>query len=152
MPMEMFAIMGRLPVFAMVTARLAGVVMFMPVIGGLVIPARVRALIVIGLAATVTPLVHLTSSTPPTITGIALALANELLLGVLLGLILRFVFLGLELGGLMIAQQSGLAFGQIADPTTGVQQSLISAFYVQLAGVVFLVIGGHRVVLSAALD
>ena len=149
---ELLAVIGRLPVFAMVAARLGGAMTFMPVIGGLAIPARIRAMIVIGLAAAVTPLVDVSVAAPTSAAGVALALANELLLGVLLGLILRFVFLGLELGGLMIAQQSGLAFGQIADPTSGVEQSLLGAFYVQLAGVVFLIIGGHRVVLAVALD
>jgi flagellar biosynthetic protein FliR len=137
---------------AMVAARIAGMVMFMPMIGGLSVPARLRALFVFALAVLITPLVPVPEVLPTNVAAIALAVAAELMLGALMGLALRAVFTGLEIGGLLIAQQAGLAFGQIADPTTGVESSLLSSFYVQIGSMVFLVLGGHRVLIAAALD
>lgn len=151
MPLDLVAAYLKLPVFALVASRIAGVIMFMPMIGGLAVPAVIRALIVIGLAAIASPLVYL-ESPPDSLAGLVLGAGGELLLGVLIGLIVRTLFVGLELAGQLVAQESGLAFGQIADPNSGDDQSVLSAMYVQLAGVVFLVVGGHRIVLAAVLD
>jgi len=149
---DLTALMLRLPVFALVVGRLAGLVLFLPVLGGRAIPVRVRAILVIGMAGLVTPLVSLPLGVPDHPAGIALAIGRELVLGALLGLVLRCVFVGLEMAGLLIAQQAGLAFGRIADPTSGDDQNLLSIFYVQVGVVVFLLLGGHRALIAAALD
>ncbi|MBU0616427.1 MAG: flagellar biosynthetic protein FliR, partial [Planctomycetes bacterium] len=83
---------------------------------------------------------------------IAFAMGSEILLGVLMGLVVRMCFLGLQLGGQVIAQESGLAFGRIADPSTDSEHSIISNLYLQLGAVVFLIVGGHRVLVAVALD
>jgi len=152
MPVGLLAWYLKLPVFALVASRLGGLVMFQPVIGGYAIPARVRALFVLGLAALVTPFVSAGPELPDRPTGLILASAEELLLGVLLGLVVRMCFLGLQLGGQLIAQESGLAFGRVADPSTGEDETLLSNLYLQLGAVVFLIIGGHRALLAVALD
>jgi flagellar biosynthetic protein FliR len=146
------AIMLRLPVFALVAGRLGGLIMFLPVLSGRALPVRVRAILVIGLAALVAPFVSLPADAPDNLASLALAIGSEFLLGVLIGLVLRAVFIGLEIAGQMIAQQAGLAFGRVADPTTGEDTSILSTFYVQIGVVVFLLLGGHRVLVGAALD
>lgn len=152
MPFDLFALYLRLPVFALVAGRLGGMVMFQPAIGGFLVPPQVRALLVIGLAGMVTPFVDLPASAPTTGGGLALALGAEVLLGALIGMIVRGCFLSLEWAGSIVATQSGLAFGEIADPSTGVEQSMLSTFYVQLGTLVFLLLGGHRELLAVALD
>jgi flagellar biosynthetic protein FliR len=152
MPLELFAQYLKLPVFALVVARLAGLIMFQPVLGAMSIPYNVRALLVLGLAALVTPIVPTPANLPDTPFGLTLALGLELLLGALLGLVLATCFLGLQLGGLLLAQESGLAFGQIVDPTTEEDETVLGVFQLQLGAVVFLVVGGHRAAVSACLD
>jgi flagellar biosynthetic protein FliR len=152
MPLELIASYLRLPVFALVASRLGGLIMFQPIIGGYAIPRHIRALLVLGLAALVTPLVQLSAPMPTRPATVVFAMGNELLLGVLMGIVVRMCFLGLQLGGQIIAQESGLAFGRIADPTTGVAQSVLSNLYLQLGAVVFLIVGGHRVLIAVALD
>jgi len=152
MPLELITTYLKLPVFLLVASRLGGLIMFQPVIGGYGIPANVRMLVVLGLAAMVTPCVHLSAAAPMHAAAIVFAMGSELLLGVLMGLVVRMCFLGLQLGGQVVAQESGLAFGRVADPSTGAQQSIISNLYLQLGVVVFLIVGGHRVLMSVALD
>lgn len=152
MPLELFATYLKLPVFVLVTSRLGGLIMFQPILGGYAIPPNIRVLLVIGLGALVTPFVELGGAAPVRPVGILLAMGNELLLGVLMGLTVRMCFLGLQLGGQLVAQESGLAFGRIVDPTTGSQQTVISSLYLQLGAVVFLIVGGHRVLTAVALD
>lgn len=152
MPDDLLAAYTNLPLFLLVASRLAGLLMFQPILGSLSIPSMVRVLLVIGLAAAVTPLVALPGNAPDTPLGLALALGVEVALGALLGLAVRVCFLALELAGQLIAQESGLAFAQVVDPTSGGEQDVLSMVYVQLGAVVFMIVGGHRVVLAACLD
>jgi flagellar biosynthetic protein FliR len=152
MPYELIGHYLRLPVFVMVASRLGAMIMVQPVFGALSVPMRLRALFIFGLAALVTPFVNAELPFPDTLGGLALAMGGEILLGVLMGLAVRICFLGLQMGGLLIAQESGLAFGQIADPSTGDTQSVLSTLYLQLGAVVYLIIGGHRALVAACLD
>lgn len=152
MPYELLAAYMNLPLFLLVASRLAGMLMFQPMLGSLSIPGMVRVLLVIGLAAMVTPMVALPAAAPDTPVGLALALGVELAIGALLGLAVRVCFLALELAGQLIAQESGLAFAQVVDPTSGGEQDVLSMVYVQLGAVVFMIVGGHRIVLAACLD
>ncbi|MEW6252126.1 MAG: flagellar biosynthetic protein FliR [Planctomycetota bacterium] len=152
MPLEALALYLKLPVFALVAARLGGLLMFQPVLGALAVPVPLRVLLVLGLAALVTPVVALPAAAPDTPLTLALALGGELLVGILLGLLCAALFAGLQLGGLLIAQQSGLAFGQIVDPTNEEEDTVPGVLYVQLTLVVYLAIGGHRALVAACLD
>jgi flagellar biosynthetic protein FliR len=116
------------------------------------VPTHVRALFVAALAVLTMPFAHLTSTTPDTYAGLAVGMAGELILGAIIGLVAAILFVGLQLGGQIIAQEAGLMFGQIADPDTGEQVSIISNLYLQLGTVLFMVIGGHRELLLICLD
>ncbi|MBU0639916.1 MAG: flagellar biosynthetic protein FliR [Planctomycetes bacterium] len=152
MSYEFLAQYLKLPVFALVLSRLGGLIMFQPILGTMAVPMNLRVLLVAGLAMLVTPFVDLPGGLPDTPGGIALAMASELLLGALIGLVMALCFVGLQMGGTLIAQESGLAFGQIADPSTGDQQTVLASLYVQLAGAIYLIVGGHRALLGACLD
>ncbi|MBK9120291.1 MAG: flagellar biosynthetic protein FliR [Phycisphaerales bacterium] len=152
LPTELLGVLLRLPIFALVAGRLGGLLMFQPVFGALSVPIRLRVLFVLALAALITPLVPLPADAPDTPLGVLLAIFGELLLGLLLGLVTSLCFLGMQFGGLLIAQESGLAYGQIVDPTNEEQDTVVGVFYLQLALVVYLILGGHRALLSACLD
>lgn len=151
MPIELITAYLNLPVFALVASRLAGLVMFQPMIGGMSVPMQVRALLVIGLAALVTPFVPAPKAAPDVVS-LTVGLVGEFSLGVVIGMVVRMCFIGLQMGAQLVAQESGVAFAQIADPSSGIESDMLGVFYTQLAGVVFLIIGGHRVLISGALD
>ncbi len=152
MPTELIGLYLRLPVFLLVVSRLAGLIMFQPILGSLAVPMQLRVLLALALAILVTPIVALPEALPIGPDGVLLAMGSELLLGGLIGLVVAAVFYGFQLAGLMIAQESGLAFGQVADPNSGEEGTVVSAFYVQFAGLIFLIVGGHRLLVSACLD
>jgi flagellar biosynthesis protein FliR len=64
MPLELFVPYLKLPVFLLVASRLGGLMASQPVLGGYAIPANIRVLLVLGLAALVTPFVQLSSVAP----------------------------------------------------------------------------------------
>jgi flagellar biosynthetic protein FliR len=151
-PVEALAQYLKLPVFALVASRLGGLLMFQPVFSALSVPIHLRVMLVLALGALMTPLVSLPAAAPDRPLEILFALGAELLLGLLLGVLTALCFVGLQMGGLLIAQESGLAFGQIVDPSSDEQETVVGVFYLQFALVIFLVIGGHRALLSACLD
>ena len=151
MPDELAGWYQRLPIFALVASRLAGAISYHPVLSAINVPARVRGLLVIGLAALVTPMVALPAGLPETLAQLVAALVGEALLGILLGLVLRTVFVSLQLAGRMISQEAGLAFGELVDPSMGTDETLIGVFYSQLCMAVFLILGGHRTLMQATL-
>lgn len=152
MPLEFTAVYLKAPVFALVACRLAGLLMFQPLLGALSVPARLRAILVIALAAVLSPMIDLPAGSPDTPLGLALAMAAEVALGGLLGVFLNVIFLGMQLGGLLVAQEAGLAYGQMIDPSSGEDTTVVSGFYLQLAAVLYLIVGGHRALVAAALD
>ena len=152
MPWELLAQYLKLPVFALVASRIGGLLMWQPLLGALSIPYTLRAMLVLALAALLTPLVSLPANAQDTPLGIALAMGQEVLLGGLIGLVSTACFIGMQMGGLLIAQESGIAFGQIVDPSTDEQETVLGVLYLQLAAVVFLIVGGHRAIVCACLD
>jgi flagellar biosynthetic protein FliR len=152
MPLELLATYLNLPAFALVAARLGGLIMFQPVLGAMSVPPRLRVLLVLGLATLMTPLVTMPAVMPTTPLELTLAMFSEVLLGALMGLISVMCFLGMQWGGMLVAQQSGLAFGQVADPTSNRQETLLGVFYLQLSILIFVLIGGHRALVAACLD
>jgi flagellar biosynthesis protein FliR len=62
---------------------------------------------------------------------------------------MSFVFIACQWAGQIIGQQMGLNLGEVFDPEFGAQTSLIGDLYFMLTLVVFLGVGGHRVMLQA---
>ncbi len=151
MPAELIELYSRLPVFVLLIARLGGLVLYQPFFAALSIPGTVRALWIVALAALVAPLAP--PATPPdTVGGMALAIGGEIMLGAILGSVSTALFVALQMGGMLIAQDSGLNYGQIVDPTAGEDLTVLSMLYTQLGMAVFLSVGGERIVIAAVLD
>lgn len=149
---ELFDVYLQLPRFGLVAARVAGMLMFIPVFAAMSVPVNVRIVLVIGLSVLVAPLAPLAADPPDTALGLTLALAHELLLGVLMGVIAAACFAGAQVAAMLVAQETGLAFAQIVDPSSEEQETVLGVFYLQLTIVVYLVVGGHRALLAACLD
>lgn len=75
---------------------------------------------------------------------------NEILLGVLIGLIAKFIFTSVQFGGKIIGFQMGFAMANVLDPQSGSQTSLISQFQYVFAILVFLAVDGHHIFLQTA--
>lgn len=152
MPYELFTQYLNLPLFLLVAARLAGLIMFQPILGSLAVPTAGRAMLVLALTIMVMPLTDPLVALPVSVFGMVLGMLQEVLVGAVLGLVLAGLMLGMQLGGQLIAQETGLAFGQIVDPNSGDQSNTLSNFYIQFAGLLYLLLDGHRAVVLACLD
>jgi flagellar biosynthetic protein FliR len=132
------------PVFVLVLFRIAGLMLFAPLLGSAKIPKRVKALFAIILALGLTASIPRPAHLPDTTWGVAIGIGGEMMFGLAMGMILSFVFISAQWAGQMIGQQMGLNMGEVVDPQFAGASSVIGDFYYFLALVVFLFVGGHR--------
>lgn len=144
---------GPLWAFLCVLSRTGMLLSLMPPLRGSQIPMRVRALLAIMLAFAVTPLVLSNASQPPNnLLVMGIQLAKEVLLGVLFGTAIHVVVTGLQFGGQIMSSLASMDLAEGADPTTEETTSVINQMLSWIAMAMFLLLGGHRQLLSCCLD
>lgn len=81
-----------------------------------------------------------------------LLVAQQVLIGLALGFVLRFAHAAVQVGGHLIGQQMGLGFAALQDPQNGAQTPQVSRFYTILMTLLFLAIDGHLVLLRILVE
>lgn len=74
---------------------------------------------------------------------------QQVVVGLAIGLAVRIVFAAVELAGELIGLQMGLNFAGFFDPTTGSQSSTVGRFFGNTTMLLFVVMGGHLMLLQA---
>ncbi len=139
--------------FTLVFFRTSGLVIAAPGYGSSEIPLQIRALFAFALALVLTPLQSPSNwSAPPGMLGYALLTAGELALGFVLGLGVAVILLGVELGGDLIARMGGVMMSDVYDPSAESDVPVFSRLLFLLALTVYLVVGGHRLLLEGLIE
>lgn len=152
MPTTLFDYWGLLPTFALVLARMGGVVLAAPVFGTAAIPRGIKVYFVVAMTLAVLPAVAPRVDAGLTLGDALLGMVGELAIGVALGMGTNLILAATQLTGLVIEQQAGLAISQVLDPMTGSRASVLGEIYFIVAGLVFLSIGGDRVLVRTLLE
>jgi flagellar biosynthetic protein FliR len=131
--------------FLLVLMRVAPILFLMPLLGSRNIPTLAK----IGLALTVSlillPSVPTESSIFPQEPLSFLAfLGAELFVGFLLGLAVKIIFAGIQMGGELVGFQMGLSIAQVIDPQSGLDSSALAEFHYFLGTLIFLAVDGHH--------
>ncbi len=159
MPIDLKSLLPHLPVWALVLFRLSGVFFFSPMIGSRMIPAKVKILLALGLSFCIYPMLLTPGSQASrmmnhmiadglSMPGIIGAVASELLIGLAIGFGATLPLMGMQLAGLITDQQLGFGIGGIYNPDMAEESGVVGQIYFQLALVVFIIAGGHRVILG----
>lgn len=124
----------------------------LPVIGQRSVPARVRVALAFLIAFCAQaclpemPVVPLDS-------GIGFMLvAQQVVIGLTLGFAVRIVFAAVEFAGELIGLQMGLNLAGFFDPATGGQATAVSRFFGIMVSWMFIVIGGHLLIIDAVIQ
>jgi flagellar biosynthesis protein FliR len=140
-------------VFLAVLARLSPPLMLAPPFRTNSVPMRVRALIAIAIAASLSATVYPSARPmPPDLLNMALSLAGEALLGLLLGSIIVLAITSLQLAGQSIGHLAGFDIASNFDPATDEQMPVISNLLGYLAMIILLLLGGHRELMKCCLE
>jgi flagellar biosynthetic protein FliR len=140
---------GWLGQFIWPFVRLLALISTAPLFSESTIPTRVK----VGLAALLT--IAISSSMPPmpaiapgSYDGLWL-LAQQILIGITLGLSMRMVFAAAQTAGEFVGLQMGLSFASLFDPATGANTAVLSRLFNIVAMLVFLALDGHLLLLAA---
>jgi flagellar biosynthetic protein FliR len=148
---DLIPIAMRLPSLLMVVFRLAGIMVMAPLFGASAIPVRVRIALVIVIAMAAWPVLPMQALPQLSLPAIAIAVASEMLIGLTLGLGLTIIFSGLQLVGTMIGQQMGVSLADVFNPAFNDNADLLGVLFYWMGLMIFLAIGGHRMLMSGVL-
>jgi len=131
--------------FMIILLRVGGILAAWPILGTAIIPLQIKTGLVLMLALVLFPIIHL-PPLPADPFKMGAGMASEFLVGMVLGMAVRFVFAGVELAGELIGSQMGLSIIQLFDPLMAHQTPVISQFQTVLASLIFLALNIHLVV------
>src|SRR5208282_4056612 len=140
-------------IFTLVLTRISGVLIATPVFGVTQAPATVRALISLALAVLIMPSQWFaTMPYPGSMLVYIVIIGFELMIGLILGMGIAIILGGIQMAGDLMSRVGGLTLSDIFDPTTSTNVPLFSQMLSLLSTAVFMIIGGHRMVLGGLLD
>ena len=139
--------------FTLVLTRISGLMLFAPIFGSSNVPPQAK----IGLSAVLSfivfptlPAVSFQAMT--TLGGFAIAAVGELAVGVVIGFASSLLFVGFQLAGHFMGQQMGTALAAVFNPQFEGQVSVMGNFYFFIAIVLFVLMNGHHLLLSAVIS
>ncbi len=132
--------------------RIAALITIAPIWGTKIIPVRARIGLALALTVIIVPVIEPATSVEPFSLAGILVTANQVVIGLMMGFMLRMVFSALESGGQVIGMTMGLGFAQMNDPANGITVPVISQFYTLIATLIFLALNGHLILINVLVD
>ena len=140
---------NQLLVFVLVLVRISGIVTTAPVLGSSTIPVQVKIVLILVLALIIQPFIEFPRVFPDQTSEHLILIASELLIGLVMGLVARFMFAAIEFAGTVVGFQMGLSMANMFDPMSEQQISMIARFETAMATLIFLVMDLHLVIVQA---
>ncbi|MEW6379308.1 MAG: flagellar biosynthetic protein FliR [bacterium] len=139
--------------FVLIFIRVSGILFAAPLFGDRVVPVQIRISLGLLVALILTPVLQKEtwpsfSVTPEPFVLFYLA-STELMVGLILGFISRLLFDAVQLAGQLAGYQMGLAMSNILDPMSGIQVSLLGQLQNLVAGLIFLSLNAHHILIRA---
>ncbi len=128
--------------------RIGAMLMIAPLFGAQLIPARVRVILAVVLAAVIAPLIPAAPAFDTFSAGAVMAIAQEIIIGGTMGFMVQMVFDAVIIGSQTIAMGMGLGFAMLVDPQRGVNVPILSQFFILMTTMMFLALGGHLILIQ----
>jgi len=127
-------------------------VMTAPVFGARTVPVRIRLGLSFAIALVLLPGLSKGPAIEVFSVDSILIIAQQILIGVVMGFTLQMVLSAVITGGQVVAMQMGLGFAAMVDPQNGVQTPVLSQFYVIMVVLIYLSLNGHLVLFEVLRD
>jgi flagellar biosynthetic protein FliR len=138
--LDSFATVLQVYAGGLVFARIGAMVMLMPGIGENVVPPRIRLSFAVLMAILLAPLVSKSIVTVPSSVGaIGGAVLHEVLVGLMIGAVLKLFVSSLTTAGEIISLQTTLSFAQTTNPA-GAQTSTAVATFLSMLGLTLIMV------------
>ncbi|KFL28744.1 flagellar biosynthesis protein FliR [Devosia sp. 17-2-E-8] len=140
--------------YLIVFARVGSMLMLMPALGETSIPARMRLSFALVFSLVLYPLLSgQLPALPDELMAIVVLLVHEIIIGLMLGALMRFFVSAAQVAGSIIAFQIGLSAAMMADPNQGGVQGAVFGTFLSFLGVALIFATDlHHMALSAIYD
>jgi flagellar biosynthesis protein FliR len=128
--------------FFMVLARISPLFLVAPAFSSQMLIPRVRSVLAVGIAFSLTPMVLHGQTMPMSILPMALLMLQNFLVGFAFAFALSCVFAAVQGAGTLADSLSGFSFGQTVDPINGNPGGALTNLYTVVGLAMFLAIGG----------
>lgn len=129
--------------------RVSIVLFMLPVFNSEKIPMAVKGAATIVITLAIWPHIALSGTDFPAHPfDVALLFMGEIVLGLVLGMSINFIFMGIQAGGELLGFQMGFSMISIADPLTGNQTGAVAFFLWMVSLLTFLSLDGHLYMLQ----
>jgi flagellar biosynthetic protein FliR len=133
--------------------RISIVLFLMPVFNTNAMPMQVKASVCLVLTLALWPHVAMAGTDmPPHPLAMGLMILGELVLGLIMGMAVNFLFVGIQSGGELLGFQMGFTMVNVADPLSGIQNGAAAYFLWMVSILTFLTLDGHLLMLKALAD
>jgi flagellar biosynthetic protein FliR len=151
MTIHLPALSGIVLTYLLVFSRVGAMVMLLPAIGEAGIPAQIRLVLALAVSVAMTPQVqaHYPGVVPQTTVALVILIIQEITAGVLVGAMARIIMSALQVGGQLIATQTGLAYAQTLDPTQNTQGAVLGNFMSLLGTTLIFMTNLHHLAIGA---
>lgn len=142
-------LLSQYQVFLFVLVRVSAIIFSAPIFGSENIPRRLKIGFAIVISLVLLPVVGRDVVVPQTLTGLFIGMMGELLVGVALGMTVKFISAAATLAGQLVGIQMGLGMANIFDPQTHSQVSVVARFISLMTVLLLLEVNAHHYFLMA---
>lgn len=148
--MEHYATARQVYAAALIFARLGAIVMLIPGLGEGYVPPRIRLSFAFVMALMLFPVLSVGAPpTPGDVGGLAGSIIKEVLIGLMLGAILRLFMTALAAAGELVSIQTTLSFAQTANPSEAQPSTSLGTFLGLLGLLLIMTTDLHHLFLGA---
>lgn len=148
--MDSYATAAQVYAAGLIFARVGAMVMTMPGIGDPSVPARIRLSFALLMAMILMPLVQKSiGAVPSTVGGLGGAIIHEVLIGLMIGSVLRLFFTAMSTAGEIISMQTTLSFAQSTNPSMAQSSTAVATFLSMLGLTLIMATDLHHLFIGA---
>lgn len=140
---------GEVERILLVMIRISGLFLAAPFFSRTAGPARIKAILILALTIIIYPLVspwpHEGEGNIPVM---FYAAVTELMIGAVIGILIHWVLFAAQVAGGVMGFQMGLSMAMVMDPTSGIQEGVLSNLFYLSGLMLFLSMDGHHLLLE----
>jgi len=135
--------------FLLILLRTSSMLVSAPLLSHRGIPAMTKVGFAVFFSLVLVPLQHENPpAAPQSFAPLIDDASREVIFGLALGVVMNFVFIGVQMASRIIGLQMGFGLGAVFDPITGADFGAFDQFYSLLVTLVFFSINGHHLVVQ----
>ena len=142
----------QLSVFFLIFARFVGMIVIAPFFTMKSLFPLGKVALTFWVSVLVMFVIPLPQSLPTNMMIYMLSILVELGVGLIIGYTANLIMTSIEFGGMLMDTQAGLSSASVLDPTSGKNAALLELLMKYLSVILFLLMNGHHMVLSAVFE